>query len=49
VHCVSGARSAAASAFLARRGHDVKYVSEDFETYATGHKVETGQPALATA
>ena len=49
VHCVSGARSAAASAFLARRGYDVKYVSQEFEDYATNHEVETGQPALATA
>jgi len=49
VHCVSGARSAAASAFLARRGHDVKYVSEAFEDYAVSHEVETGRPALATA
>jgi len=49
VHCVSGARSAAASAFLARRGYDVKYVSEAFEDYAVSHEVETGQPALATA
>jgi hydroxyacylglutathione hydrolase len=49
VHCVSGARSAAASAFLARRGYDVKYVSEEFAKYAERHQVETGQPALATA
>ena len=49
VHCVSGARSAAASAFLARNGYDVKYVSETFEEYAQRHEVETGQPALATA
>jgi hydroxyacylglutathione hydrolase len=49
VHCASGARSAAASAFLARNGYDVKYVSEAFAEYAERHEVETGQPALATA
>jgi hydroxyacylglutathione hydrolase len=49
VHCATGARSAAASAFLARLGYDVKYVSDDFTDYATAHEVETGRPALATA
>ncbi len=33
VHCVSGARSAAASAFLARQGFDVKYVNGQIASY----------------
>ena len=49
VHCVSGARSAAASAFLARRGYDVKYVNGSFADYAEAHDVETGSPALTPA
>jgi hydroxyacylglutathione hydrolase len=31
VHCASGARAAAASAFLAGTGRDVKYVNDAFE------------------
>ncbi len=49
VHCATGARSAAASAFLARAGYDVRYVSDSFPDYAAAHEVETGKPALATA
>jgi hydroxyacylglutathione hydrolase len=33
VHCLSGARSAAAAAFLAREGFDVKYVNGLFANY----------------
>jgi hydroxyacylglutathione hydrolase len=33
VHCVSGGRSAAAAAFLAREGFDVAYVNGNFESY----------------
>ena len=49
VHCASGARSAAASAFLARLGYDVKYVGDAFATYAASHPTETGRPALTPA
>lgn len=42
VHCQSGARSAAASAYLAKEGYDVTYVNGDFGTYAEAHEVETG-------
>jgi hydroxyacylglutathione hydrolase len=34
VHCASGARAAAASAFLARTGRDVMYVNDTFANYA---------------
>jgi len=33
VHCASGRRAAAASAFLRRTGHDVVYVNDDFDEY----------------
>ncbi|MFO8099884.1 MAG: rhodanese-like domain-containing protein [Salinibacter sp.] len=33
VHCGSGARAAAASSFLARAGHSVKYVNDHFTNY----------------
>jgi len=36
VHCASGARAAAASAFLAGTGRDVVYVNDAFANYATG-------------
>ncbi len=49
IHCATGARSAAASAFLARLGYDVKYVSDTFADYAETHDVETGRPALTPA
>lgn len=38
----SGARSAAASAFLAREGYDVAYVNGAFCDYAGAHEVATG-------
>jgi len=50
VHCQSGARAAAASAFLAREGHDVRYVNGPFTDYSTSHATERGpsrQPARA--
>ncbi len=40
VHCVSGARSAAASAFLAREGFDVVYVNGAFADYAARYEVD---------
>jgi len=49
VHCQSGARSAAASAFLAREGYDVRYVNGNFTDYSTVHETEQGpatEPAL---
>ena len=49
VHCKSGARSAAAAAFLARAGRDVAYVGEPFERYAAAHPVETGLPDAVPA
>ena len=49
VHCASGARSAAASAYLAREGFDVAYVNGAFGDYAEGHEVETGTPAAVEA
>jgi hydroxyacylglutathione hydrolase len=33
VHCRTGARAAAAAAFLAREGHDVAYVNDDFDNW----------------
>ncbi len=38
VHCLSGARSAAASAYLARAGYDVVYVNGAFADYAAHHE-----------
>ena len=49
VHCQSGARAAAAAAFLAREGYDVKYVNDAFPTYAAAHEVEVGAPEPAEA
>jgi hydroxyacylglutathione hydrolase len=49
VHCASGARSAAASAYLAREGYDVAYVNGAFGDYAEAHEVETGTPAAVEA
>ncbi len=43
VYCASGARSAAASAFLARAGYDVKYVNGAFADYAAAHETATGR------
>lgn len=42
VHCASGARSAAASAYLTREGYDVAYVNGAFGDYAEAHEVATG-------
>jgi len=36
VHCGTGARAAAASAFLARTGRKVKYVNDNFQAYVGG-------------
>ncbi|MEJ2540049.1 MAG: MBL fold metallo-hydrolase [Gemmatimonadota bacterium] len=44
VHCLSGARSAPAAAWLAREGYDVRYVSDLFENYVRNHAVERGAP-----
>ncbi len=41
VHCQSGARAAAASAFLAREGRDVVYVNDAFANYRASHQVAT--------
>jgi hydroxyacylglutathione hydrolase len=49
VHCASGARAAAASAFLAREGFDVRYVNGAFADYAGAHEVETGAAEHAVA
>lgn len=49
VHCASGARSAAASAFLAREGYHVRYVNGSFDDYAASQEIATGpaeEPAL---
>ena len=43
VHCASGARAAAASAFLAREGYDVRYVNGLFSGYAETHETATGE------
>src|SRR5690606_6904652 len=51
VHCASGARSAAAAAWLQREGYDVKYVNGSFDSYREVGEVEEGpssaEPALA--
>ncbi len=51
VHCQSGVRAAVASAFLAREGHDVRYVNDGFPRYReiAPDAVETGAPAHAAA
>jgi hydroxyacylglutathione hydrolase len=49
VYCASGARSAAASAFLARKGYDVRYVNGLISDYAEAYETATGsagEPAL---
>ncbi len=38
VHCASGRRAAAASAFLRRTGRDVVYVNDDFDDYEAAEK-----------
>ena len=50
VHCQSGARSAAAAAYLARAGRDVRYVGEPWSAWvASGGPVERGaeEPSFA--
>ena len=50
VHCASGARSAAASAFLAREGYDVRYVNGTFAHYAGSFRTasrEAGEPVVS--
>jgi Zn-dependent hydrolases, including glyoxylases len=42
VHCRTGARAAAASAFLRRAGHDVKYINDNVEDY-----LDRREPAVA--
>ena len=49
VHCASGARAAAAAAFLARTGHDVRYVGGAFADYAAYGPVETDVPEATVA
>lgn len=53
VHCGSGARAAAASAFLAREGFDVQFVNGQFDTFVEKGQVATGafegEPAPAGA
>jgi len=49
VHCQSGARAAAASAFLAREGYDVAYVNGAFPDYAAAHEVETAGSETVSA
>ena len=52
VHCATGARSAVASAFLARAGFEVKYVSDTFDAYRQDYEVaqqsEDSEPAVAS-
>jgi len=46
VHCASGKRSSAASAYLAGRGFEVRFVDDDWSGWgATGRPVERGEPA----
>ncbi len=47
VHCVTGARSAAAAAYLAHLGYAVTYVSDSFERYHQFGPVETGEAVPA--
>jgi hydroxyacylglutathione hydrolase len=50
VHCGSGKRSAAASAYLAGRGYDVRFVDDDWSGWvASGRPVEHGEPAETSA
>jgi hydroxyacylglutathione hydrolase len=49
VHCATGARSAAAAAFLAREGRDVRYVHGDLDAYPEPLDAvadASGEPAL---
>jgi hydroxyacylglutathione hydrolase len=46
VHCESGKRSAAASAYLAGHGFDVRFVDDSWREWASsGRPVERGEPA----
>lgn len=47
VHCVSGARSAAAASFLAAQGYEVQYVIDDFANYRRLGPVEEGAAVTA--
>jgi hydroxyacylglutathione hydrolase len=47
VHCVSGARSAAASAFLSRHGYDVRYVNGAIADYEGRLETENRVPVGA--
>jgi hydroxyacylglutathione hydrolase len=50
VHCASGKRSAAAAAYLAAKGHDVRFVDDDWSGWvASGRPVERGTPAEVAA
>ncbi|CAN5813248.1 MBL fold metallo-hydrolase [soil metagenome] len=49
VHCMSGARSAAAAAFLAREGFDVSFVNGHFDGYREVGEVVSGTPAAAAS
>jgi hydroxyacylglutathione hydrolase len=44
VHCGSGARAAAAAAYLDREGFDVVFVNGSFEDYAASHGIEEAAP-----
>ena len=50
VHCGTGKRSAAASAYLAGRGFDVRFVDDEWTEWAArGWPVERGEPVEASA
>lgn len=49
VHCASGARSAAASAYLAREGYDVQYVNGSFSEYAAAHETSAARSDASVA
>jgi hydroxyacylglutathione hydrolase len=47
VHCASGPRAAAASSYLARTGHSVKYVNDHFVNYEAKSDESTPEEAVA--
>jgi hydroxyacylglutathione hydrolase len=49
VHCVSGARSAAASAYLARHGYEVRYVNGSISDYEGPMESEARDPRVPIA
>lgn len=50
VHCATGKRSAAASAYLAAKGYDVRFVDDAWSGWiASGKPVERGQPVPTVA